>query len=74
MSNNRHDDGQLTFNFEPNVNVDQRQHLLASFGPGNAGDVPRLQLVINNSSTRRLSPNSDEITQMLADQARALRW
>jgi hypothetical protein len=76
MPSDRLDDGQLSLDFEHTFDVQRVEseesplaHKVCS------GDVvPRLYLVVRNSTSQALSPNSVEVTRLLAEQARGLRW
>ncbi|MBW3509863.1 hypothetical protein [Janthinobacterium sp. NKUCC06_STL] len=73
MFNNVHDDKQLSLNFE----FSQVEECPAKTAPVSmAMSVrSRLELVVNNrTNVSRLSPDSVEITRILAGQAKTLGW
>lgn len=72
MPNNRHEDSQMTLNFERDTTSLVASAVQANTRP--AMSRPNLHLVIDNSPFLKLAPNSAEITRMLADQAMVLRW
>lgn len=76
MPSDRHDDGQLSLDFEQPVEVKQDQTRKSSLVHEVCAKpvMTHLQLVVCNSGPRRLLPNSVEVTRMLAEQARELRW
>lgn len=78
MSNNRQDekhDKQLSLNFELKQLDESIQRAVAIQVAESSGVRYRLELVVNNESdTTRLSPNSAEITRILASQAKTLGW
>lgn len=73
MFNNVHDDKQLSLNFEfSRVEESPAQTPPASMAMSVRS---RLELVVNNrTNVSRLSPDSVEITRILAGQAKTLGW
>lgn len=73
MFNNVHDDKQLSLNFE----FSQAEESPEQTAPASVAmpSRSRLELVVNNrSNVSRLSPDSVEITRILAGQAKTLGW
>ena len=76
MTSDRRDDGQLSLDFEQVVDMCtvQSKPSAPTRCHSSRGVEPTLRLVVSNSESRALSPNSVEVTRMLIEQARALSW
>lgn len=76
MPSDRLDDGQLSLDFEHAFDVRpvQPEQSPLAHEVCSRAVVPRLYLVVCNGASQALSPNSVEVTRMLAEQARELRW
>lgn len=74
MAKDPRSDGQLSFDLETNSNASKLRSpsCIASLPP--AKEL-HLKLVVCNSGVRsHLAPNSDEVTRLLLEQAKGLRW
>jgi hypothetical protein len=75
MFNNVHDDKQLSLNFEFSHAEEATAQTQPLPTPIAMSARSRLELVVNNrSDVFRLSPDSVEITRILAGQAKTLGW
>lgn len=77
MSKNRQDDKQLSLDFQRGQMADGVHRALAAQTTSSPSLRGRLSLIVNNDNGRgapQLSPNSPEITRILAGQAKKLGW
>jgi hypothetical protein len=74
MSNNRQDEKQLSLDFERGQ-FDQCVHRAVTLQAASSTVRSHLELVVSNPRVDTpLSPNSSEITSILAMQAKSLSW
>lgn len=74
MSNNRQDEKQLSLDFERGQ-FDQCVHRAVALQASSNAVRSHLELVVSNPRVDTpLSPNSSEITSILAMQAKSLSW
>lgn len=74
MSNNNEENKQLSLDFEAEK-VEKKSNAPHSTSGARSLNTSRLALVVNNHSINsRLTPDSAEITRILANQAQSLSW